>query len=64
MMIIDYVPAKECRNTNVWYSCHKCGACGRKFEDGFMVDDGGTIIAEEEGYEDMDPHEIKEHFEA
>ena len=27
---------------------YKCGKCGRVFENGFMVDDGGTTIDEEE----------------
>ena len=47
-MIIDYTPAKECKNNEVWYTCYQCGQCGRKFENGFMVDDGGTTIEEEE----------------
>lgn len=28
-MIIDYIPAKECKNKEVWYTCYKCGKCGR-----------------------------------
>lgn len=47
-MIIEYIPAKECQNHDVIYICHKCGKCGRKFEDGYMVDDGGTTISEDE----------------
>lgn len=47
-MIIDYIVAKECKNSEVWYTCYKCGQCGRKFENGFMVDDGGTTIEEED----------------
>lgn len=46
-MIIDYIPAKECRNSEVWYTCYKCEKCGRKFENGMMIDDGGTTIEEE-----------------
>ena len=41
-MIVDYIPAKECKNKEAWFICLKCGKCGRKFEHGFMVDDGGT----------------------
>ena len=47
-MIVDYITAKECVNTDAWYTCIKCGKCGRKFECGFMVDDGGTTISEDE----------------
>lgn len=46
-MIIDYTVAKECKNPETWYTCYKCEKCGRKFENGFMVDDGGTTIEEE-----------------
>lgn len=24
-MIIDYTLAKECENSEVWYTCYKCG---------------------------------------
>lgn len=37
--IIDYVPSKKCKNPDVWYTCYKCGQCGRKFIDGIMVED-------------------------
>ena len=47
-MIVDYTLAKECKNEEVWYICYKCGKCGRVFENGFMVDDGGTTIEEEQ----------------
>lgn len=47
-MIIDYSIAKECKNKDAMYICHKCGKCGRIFEDGFMVDDGGTHDDEED----------------
>lgn len=47
-MIVDYIISKECKNEKVWYTCYKCGKCGRVFEDGSMVDDGGTTIEEEE----------------
>lgn len=48
LMIIDYELAKECKNEDAWCVCRKCGKCGRKFEDGFMVDAGGTTVLEEE----------------
>lgn len=41
-MIIDYTVAKECVNPDTWYTCYQCGACGRVFENGMMIDDGGT----------------------
>ena len=47
-MILDYEKAQECKNPEAWFTCHKCGKCGRIFEDGVMVDDGGTHIAEDE----------------
>lgn len=49
-MILDYAVAKECCNPdNLYkYTCYKCGKCGRKFDNGFMVDDGGTHVDEEE----------------
>lgn len=46
-MIIDYTPAKECKNSEVWFTCYQCGQCGRRFENGMMIDDGGTTIAED-----------------
>lgn len=39
-MIIDYESAENCRNPEVYYICHKCGACGRKFEDGILIEEG------------------------
>ena len=47
-MIIDYTLAKECKNEEVLYTCYQCGKCGRVFENGFMIDDGGTTIEEEQ----------------
>lgn len=41
-MIVDYGTCKECKNREAFYICYKCGKCGRQFEDGFMIDDGGT----------------------
>lgn len=48
IMIIDYACAVECKNEKAWYTCLKCGKCGRVFENGFMVDDGGTTVEGEE----------------
>lgn len=47
-MIIDYEVAVECKNKNAWYTCLKCGRCGRVFKNGFMIDDGGTTVEGEE----------------
>lgn len=47
-MIFDYTPSKECENKDVLYACHQCGKCGRKFENGIMIDDGGTTIDEDD----------------
>lgn len=48
-ILVDYAPAEECKNPDVWYTCYKCGLCGRKFdEDGIMVDDGGTHEREDD----------------
>ncbi len=48
-ILVDYAPAKECKNKDVWYTCYKCGKCGRKFnESGIMIDDGGTSSMNEE----------------
>ena len=44
IMIIDYILAKECQNEETYYTCLKCGKCGRRFEDGFMINEGGTTI--------------------
>ena len=46
-MIVEYTLAKECKNEEVLYTCYKCGKCGRAFEDGYLIDDGGTTIEEE-----------------
>lgn len=43
-IMIDYIPADQCKNDDVWFTCYKCGKYGRKFEDGFLVDDGGTTV--------------------
>lgn len=47
-MILDYILANECKNKNAWYTCLKCGKCGRKFGSGYLVDDGGTTVDEED----------------
>ena len=48
-MIIDYILAKECKNKEVWFTCYKCGECGRKFNEyGIMIDDGGTTPREDD----------------
>lgn len=39
---VDYSTAVECQNPEAWFTCYKCGKCGRRFENGIMVDDGGT----------------------
>ena len=36
-MLIDYIPCKECENSDVWYTCHKCGKCGREFQNGILI---------------------------
>ena len=47
-MIIEYTLAKECKNEEAWYTCYQCGKCGRVFENGYLIDDGGTTIEVEE----------------
>lgn len=48
-ILIDYIPAKECKNKDVLYTCYKCGKCGRKFDEhGIMVDDGETTSMDDE----------------
>ena len=41
-VVIDYIPAAECKNRDALYVCYKCGKYG------FMVDDGGTHVHVEE----------------
>ena len=48
MIFADYYAAMECENPEAYCICLKCGKCSRKFDCDFMVDDGGTHIAEEE----------------
>ena len=46
-MIVDYEAAQECENPSSYGEiCVKCGKCGRVFENGFMVDGGGTTPQE------------------
>lgn len=47
IIFIDYAKAKECNNIDAWFTCLKCGQCGRIFKNGFMVDDGGATVEEE-----------------
>lgn len=47
-IIADYAVAVECENPKTFYTCYKCGACGRRFNaDGFMISNGGTTIEDE-----------------
>lgn len=47
-MFIDYAKSDQCENEEcMYFTCYKCGKCGRKFENGFMVDDGGTTVTDE-----------------
>ena len=52
-MIVDYCKSKSCNNKDAWYTCHKCGMCGRKFENGFLVN-GEEFPPEDEWDEDED----------
>lgn len=48
-IFVDYAPTKECKNKDVWYTCYKCGKCGRVFNDnGIMIDDGDTTVMDDE----------------
>ena len=47
-ILFDYVKAKECKNKEAWFTCYKCGKCGRRFDNGFMINDGGTHPEDEE----------------
>lgn len=44
---VDCIRAKECKHPEA-HACYECGDCGRIFEQGFMVDDGGTTLEEED----------------
>lgn len=37
MIVIDYIPCKNCQNSDAIYICCKCGKCGREFENGFLI---------------------------
>lgn len=45
---MDYCRCMECKNEEAIHTCLKCGKCGRIFENGFMADDRGTTIEEED----------------
>ena len=47
-MIVDYIISKECKNEEVWCTCYQCSKCGRVFVNGYLIDDGGTTIEEDE----------------
>ena len=47
-MIVEYIISEECKNEEVWYTCYKCGKCGRVFKDGLLIDEGGTTVDEED----------------
>ena len=47
-MIVEYIIAKECKNEEVWCTCYKCGKCGRVFENGLLIEEGGTTIEEDQ----------------
>ena len=52
--MIEYVKAVECVNQNAWYTCKKCGRCGREFNEyGSMIDHYGTtpINYDDEDYD-------------
>lgn len=37
MIIVDYMPCKNCQNPDVIHICFKCEKCGRKLENGFLL---------------------------
>jgi hypothetical protein len=47
-IIVDYPLAKECEDPDAFIMCYKCGKCGRQFENGFMIHDGGTTPEDDE----------------
>ena len=49
MFFVDYACADQCCNqeNEMKIICHKCGKCGRKFNDsGVMTDKGNTTCSE------------------
>ena len=39
-MFVDYAPCEKCTNPDAYGTiCVKCGACGRKFDKGVLIDD-------------------------
>lgn len=57
-MIVDYCKSKSCDNKDAWYTCHKCGKCGRKFENGFLVN--GDEFPPEDEWDDEEDWEDEE----
>ena len=47
-MIVEYIISKECKNEEAWCTCCKCDKCGRIFKGGFLIDEGGTTVDEED----------------
>jgi len=45
---ISYATSKECKNEEAWFTCYKCGKCGRIFDSGFLIDEGGTTPEEDD----------------
>lgn len=37
MIFYDYEISKDCVNDEVYFICHKCGRCGRKFAGGYLL---------------------------
>ena len=45
VIFVDYIVSRECKDFEAFCygTCHKCGKCGRMFnENGMMIDSGGT----------------------
>lgn len=51
-IFVDYPKAKECKNVDAWFTCLKCGNCGRIFKDGVMINENGTHSEEVEEDDD------------
>lgn len=47
-LFVDYSVAEECKNKDSYgVICVKCGECGRKFDEGIIIDEGGTHPVED-----------------